>query len=31
VLAEMTGEHMRDPETRPMMLQPIYLDSIPKK
>jgi tRNA threonylcarbamoyladenosine biosynthesis protein TsaB len=30
VLAEMTAEHWRDPETRPMMLQPIYLDTIPK-
>jgi tRNA threonylcarbamoyladenosine biosynthesis protein TsaB len=30
VLAEMTAEHWRDPETRPMMLQPIYLDSIRK-
>jgi tRNA threonylcarbamoyladenosine biosynthesis protein TsaB len=30
VLAEMTAEHWRDPETRPMLLQPIYLDSIPK-
>ena len=31
VLAEMTAEHWRDPETRPMMLQPIYLDSIQRK
>lgn len=30
VLAEMTAEHWRDPETRPMMLQPIYLDSLRK-
>lgn len=30
VLAEMTAEHWRDPETRPMMLQPIYLDAIRK-
>jgi tRNA threonylcarbamoyladenosine biosynthesis protein TsaB len=29
-LAEITAEHWRDPETRPMMLQPIYLDSIRK-
>ncbi|MBN1438989.1 MAG: tRNA (adenosine(37)-N6)-threonylcarbamoyltransferase complex dimerization subunit type 1 TsaB [Anaerolineales bacterium] len=27
VLAEITAEHRRDPETRPMMLQPIYLDA----
>jgi tRNA threonylcarbamoyladenosine biosynthesis protein TsaB len=27
VLAEMAAEHWRDPETRPMMLQPIYLDA----
>jgi tRNA threonylcarbamoyladenosine biosynthesis protein TsaB len=26
-LAEMTAEHWRDPETRPMLLQPIYLDA----
>lgn len=31
VLAEMTTEHWRDPETRPMMLQPIYLDSVRKE
>jgi tRNA threonylcarbamoyladenosine biosynthesis protein TsaB len=30
VLAEMAAEHWRDPETRPMMLQPIYLDSLRK-
>jgi tRNA threonylcarbamoyladenosine biosynthesis protein TsaB len=30
VLAELTAEHWRDPETRPMLLQPIYLDSIRK-
>jgi tRNA threonylcarbamoyladenosine biosynthesis protein TsaB len=28
VLAELAAEHWRDPETRPMLLQPIYLDSI---
>lgn len=31
VLAEMTAEHWRDPETRPMMLQPIYLDAVRKQ
>jgi tRNA threonylcarbamoyl adenosine modification protein YeaZ len=31
VLAEMTAEHWRDPETRPMLLQAIYLDTIEKK
>jgi tRNA threonylcarbamoyladenosine biosynthesis protein TsaB len=31
VLAELAAEHWRDPETRPMMLQPIYLDSIRKE
>jgi tRNA threonylcarbamoyladenosine biosynthesis protein TsaB len=31
VLAEMTAEHWRDPETRPMLLQPIYLDTIRKE
>jgi tRNA threonylcarbamoyladenosine biosynthesis protein TsaB len=30
VLAELTAERLRDPETRPMMLQPIYLDAVKK-
>jgi tRNA threonylcarbamoyladenosine biosynthesis protein TsaB len=30
VLAELAAEHLRDPETRPMMLQPIYLDTVRK-
>jgi tRNA threonylcarbamoyladenosine biosynthesis protein TsaB len=30
VLAEIAAEHWRDPETRPMLLQPIYLDAIRK-
>jgi tRNA threonylcarbamoyladenosine biosynthesis protein TsaB len=30
VLAEMAAEHLRDPETRPMLLQPIYLDAVRK-
>ena len=28
-LAEMTAERLRDPATRPMILQPIYLNSTP--
>jgi tRNA threonylcarbamoyladenosine biosynthesis protein TsaB len=31
VLAEIAAEHWRDPETRPMMLQPIYLDAVRKE
>jgi tRNA threonylcarbamoyladenosine biosynthesis protein TsaB len=30
VLAEITAERLQDPETRPMMLQPIYLDAVKK-
>jgi tRNA threonylcarbamoyladenosine biosynthesis protein TsaB len=31
VLAEIAAEHARDPETRPMLLQPIYLDALNTK
>jgi tRNA threonylcarbamoyladenosine biosynthesis protein TsaB len=30
VLAEIAAEHARDPETRPLLLQPIYLDAMKK-